>query len=150
MPRPDIALANDAPEYIARLADQTGLKRDDCARRIGISPRALRNYTSAGAVQRAPYSVQFALEQLAADVDEPRAPVPVPPVPVPAAPRPPMPPARPAKMTGADLLETLETRVTFDELATMSDAQIMKLDKVFEEWRWRLETERVARITRKR
>jgi len=64
--KPDATLHNPAPEHIRALVDATGLSQRECARRLGISERALRYYiTTCGRQDECPYPVQYALEQLA-------------------------------------------------------------------------------------
>lgn len=66
--KPDASLHNPDPAYLRGLLDQAGLSQRAAAERIGISERMMRYYLApAGADHRpAPYTVQFALESLAA------------------------------------------------------------------------------------
>lgn len=63
--KPDASKYDPRPEYLRALLDRAGLTQDDAAERIGISPRAMRNYLSKLANRPAPYVVQYALERLA-------------------------------------------------------------------------------------
>jgi predicted DNA-binding protein (UPF0251 family) len=69
--KPDATLHNPAPEHIRALVSSTGLSQRECARRLGISERALRYYLCEPVYTRradvCPYAVQYALERLAAD-----------------------------------------------------------------------------------
>lgn len=79
--QPDATLHDPRPEYLRALLAQAGLSQREAARRLGLSPRALRYYCAGertmpdGTRQPylAPYVVQYALEGLAADCDRPRA-----------------------------------------------------------------------------
>ncbi len=69
---PDIALHNPDPDYLRGLIDRAGISQREAARRLGISPRMMRQYLAGGEVataRPAPYLVQFGLEALAAAVD---------------------------------------------------------------------------------
>ena len=57
---------NPNPEYLRGLVERSGLSQRECARRIGLSDRAMRYYLSG---ERKPmYAVQYALEVLASGV----------------------------------------------------------------------------------
>lgn len=66
--QPNAELHNPDPEYLRVLVERTGLSQQAVARRLGISPRLVRYYLAPpGPDSRpAPYTVQFALERLAA------------------------------------------------------------------------------------
>ncbi|WP_395503037.1 helix-turn-helix domain-containing protein [Ectopseudomonas mendocina] len=63
--KPDASRHNPDPRYIAGLIEQTGLTQEAVARRLGITPKALRNYKSESMAREIPYATQFALECLA-------------------------------------------------------------------------------------
>lgn len=63
--KPDASRHNPDPRYIAGLIEQTGLTQEEVARRLGITPKALRNYKSETMGREIPYTTQFALECLA-------------------------------------------------------------------------------------
>lgn len=63
--KPNASLHNPDPRYIAGLIEQTGLTQEEVARRLGITPKALRNYKSESMAREIPYATQFALECLA-------------------------------------------------------------------------------------
>ena len=53
------------PAYLRGLVERSGLSQRECARRIGLSDRAMRYYLSG---ERKPmYAVQYLLEALAAE-----------------------------------------------------------------------------------
>ena len=64
---PDATLHNPDPAYLRGLIDQAGLSQREAARRLGISPRMMRQYLASGVTTAAtaPYLVQFGLEALA-------------------------------------------------------------------------------------
>lgn len=65
--QPDARLHNPDPAYLRTLIANAGISQSEAARRIGISPRVMRQYlaerTSKTALD-APYPVQFAIESL--------------------------------------------------------------------------------------
>ena len=66
--KPDSNLHNPDPTYLRGLIARAGVSQQEAARRIGISPRILRQYLADRAARTAlyaPYPVQFALEALA-------------------------------------------------------------------------------------
>lgn len=68
--KPDATtLHNPDAAYMRSLVDASGLTQVQAAEAIGISERAMRNYLSktAGKYIAPPYSVQYTLEQLAAN-----------------------------------------------------------------------------------
>ena len=68
MSKPDIENHNPDPQYLRALIDKSGLSQRECARRLGISPRALRQYiTHEYNATYTPvlYVVQYGLEGLA-------------------------------------------------------------------------------------
>lgn len=72
--KPNPAQYNPDPHYLRRLLVQARLSQEKAAALIRLSPRQLRYYLStASDHQDAPYTVQFALEALAAaaECDEP-------------------------------------------------------------------------------
>ena len=64
--KPDATRHDPRPEYIRALIEQAGLSQREAARRIGVSERMMRYYVSTdpASYRSAPYSVQYALEQL--------------------------------------------------------------------------------------
>lgn len=66
--KPDSKLHKPDAAYLRELVKASGLSQADAASAIGISERAMRNYLSTGqeTFREAPYTVQYALEQLAA------------------------------------------------------------------------------------
>ena len=63
---PDSTKHNPDPAYLRGLVERSGLSQRECARRIGLSDRAMRYYLAG---ERKPmYAVQFAMEALASDV----------------------------------------------------------------------------------
>lgn len=63
--KPDASKHNPDPLYLRQLVEQSGLSQRECARRIGIGERTMRQYlASSGRCDQAPYPVQFALEAL--------------------------------------------------------------------------------------
>lgn len=66
--RPDSSTHNPDPTYLRELVGRSGLSQRECARRIGVSERAMRKYLALPKPESdAPYPVQFAMECLAAD-----------------------------------------------------------------------------------
>ena len=65
--KPDASRHNPDPRYIAGLIEQTGLQKNEVARLLGITAKALRNYTDEDLKRNIPYTTQYALEQLAAE-----------------------------------------------------------------------------------
>lgn len=64
--KPNSNRRNSDPAYLLELLERAGLSQREAARLIGITDRMLRYYLSDDpAAARAPYPVQFALEQLA-------------------------------------------------------------------------------------
>lgn len=78
---PDASKHNPDPAYLRELVTRSGKSQRECARAIGISDRAMREYLRLPKPDKpAPYLVQFALECLAAQAnymlyDEPEIPV---------------------------------------------------------------------------
>lgn len=71
---PDAKTHNPDPAYLRDLISRAGLSQREAARRIGIGERIMRAYLAdpeTNTSQRAPYPVQFALEQLANRVINP-------------------------------------------------------------------------------
>lgn len=66
-PKPNAKLHNPAPFYLRELIAASGYNQAQAAELIGISLRAMHNYLSLTADKHrdAPYTVQYALEQLA-------------------------------------------------------------------------------------
>lgn len=63
---PDASKHCPDPFYLRELVRRSGLSQENCARRVGISPRQMRYHLALGdGRQDAPYPVQFALEVLA-------------------------------------------------------------------------------------
>lgn len=67
MTQPNPSEYNPDPEYLRQLVTRSGLSQRAAARAIGISERALRKYLSFADTREAPYTVQYALENLPAD-----------------------------------------------------------------------------------
>lgn len=68
--RPNANNHNPAPRYLRGLLEQAGLTQRQAAQQLGISDRVMRYYLSDEASESyraAPYTVQFALECLAAE-----------------------------------------------------------------------------------
>jgi len=68
MNKPNIENHNPDPQYLRGLIDKTGLSQRECARRLGISPRALRQYITHeynSSYEPVPYTTQYGLEGLA-------------------------------------------------------------------------------------
>lgn len=64
---PDASNYNPDPDYLRGLIDRAGISQREAARRLGISPRMMRQYLADSDVKtaaRAPYLVQFGLECL--------------------------------------------------------------------------------------
>lgn len=71
MTTPDSRNHNPDPAYLRGLITRAGLSQREAARRLGIGERIMRAYLAERdktTAQRAPYPVQYALEQLAARV----------------------------------------------------------------------------------
>ena len=71
MSLPDATHHNPDPAYLRGLITRAGLNQREAARRLGIGERIMRAYLAdpdKTTAQRAPYPVQYALEQLAARV----------------------------------------------------------------------------------
>ena len=63
--KPDPKTYDPDPAYLRGLVERSGLSQRECARRIGLSDRAMRYYLSG---ERKPmYAVQYLLEALAAE-----------------------------------------------------------------------------------
>ena len=68
---PDAKTYNPDPGYLRDLITRAGISQREAARRLGIGERIMRAYLAdpdKTTAQRAPYPVQYALEQLAARV----------------------------------------------------------------------------------
>lgn len=66
---PDATQYNPDPTYLRSLIARSGLSQRQCAFRIGIGERTMRQYlATSGRQDAAPYAVQFALEALASSV----------------------------------------------------------------------------------
>ena len=63
--RPEASLHNPCPRYLRLLIARAGLSQREAARRVGVSERMLRYYLSDVDDRKAPYPVQYALENLA-------------------------------------------------------------------------------------
>ena len=63
---PDPKTYTPDPAYLRGLIERTGLSQRECARRIGLSDRAMRYYLSGD--RKPMYAVQFAMEALASGV----------------------------------------------------------------------------------
>lgn len=64
---PDSTHHNPDPAYLRGLIDRAGISQREAARRLGVSPRMMRQYLADSDVKtaaRAPYLVQFGLECL--------------------------------------------------------------------------------------
>ena len=64
LPRPDASQWNPDPEYLYSLLKRSGLTLREASEVIAVSHRQMRYYLS-GKRDRAPYTVQYALEMLA-------------------------------------------------------------------------------------
>jgi len=62
---PDSSRHNPAPAYLRELIERSGLSQIKAAHRIGVKRRLMREYLRHDGDTDAPYTVQFALEQLA-------------------------------------------------------------------------------------
>lgn len=63
--KPAASKHNPDPAYLRDLLARAGLSQREAARRVGISDRMMRYYLSDDpAAPRAPYAVQYALENL--------------------------------------------------------------------------------------
>jgi hypothetical protein len=72
MPAPDASNHNPDPRYLRGLLEQAGLTQRRAADLLGITDRAMRYYTSSidsVGYRAAPYTVQYALECLAANLE---------------------------------------------------------------------------------
>ena len=70
---PDAKTHNPDPAYLRGLITRAGISQREAARRLGISPRMMRQYladTNVKTAARAPYLVQFGLECLS--IQEPQ------------------------------------------------------------------------------
>ncbi len=70
MSKPDATLHNPAPDYLRGLLDKAGLSQRKAAHTLGVSERMMRYYlvpADNADYREAPYVVQYALEQLAAE-----------------------------------------------------------------------------------
>lgn len=66
--KPDATRHDPRPDYLRALLERAGLSQREAARRIGISERLMRYYLAdpvTADARTAPYTVQYALEQLA-------------------------------------------------------------------------------------
>lgn len=64
---------NPDPGYLRTLIERAGISQREAARRLGISPRMMRQYladTDVKTAARAPYLVQYGLECLAFERDK--------------------------------------------------------------------------------
>ena len=64
---PDVKRHNPDHRYIRELVVATGLKQPELAKKLGISPRAIRMYIASPDVatsKEIPYALQYALEML--------------------------------------------------------------------------------------
>lgn len=70
--KPDATLHKSDAAYMRSLVKACGLTQAEAAEAIGISARAMRNYLSQDpdTFRPAPYSVQYTLEQLAANTGQ--------------------------------------------------------------------------------
>lgn len=67
MKKPDFAKHNPDPAYVRKLLDRAGLSQREAARILGVTDRAMRFWCSDDKdAPDIPYTVQFALECLAA------------------------------------------------------------------------------------
>lgn len=64
---PDANQHNPSPDYLRDLIARSGLSQRECARVLGIGWSTMKDYLNSSHPSAAPYAVQFALEQLAAD-----------------------------------------------------------------------------------
>ena len=67
MKSPDATHHNPDPDYLRGLIDSAGISQREAARRLGISPRMMRQYLADSDIKTAasaPYLVQFGLECL--------------------------------------------------------------------------------------
>jgi transcriptional regulator with XRE-family HTH domain len=54
--------------YLRELIERSGLSQRECARRIGVGERTMREHLAIqGKIAPAPYAIQFCLECLAGD-----------------------------------------------------------------------------------
>lgn len=65
MSRPDAVNHNPDEQYLRGLIEKSGLSQRECARRLGITSASLRHMLSDCSQRKAPYTVQYALEELA-------------------------------------------------------------------------------------
>lgn len=63
MNKPNAKYHNPDPAYLRGLIESSGFSQNYTATRIGIAPRSIRQYLSGD--RPIPYSVQYAVEQLA-------------------------------------------------------------------------------------
>ena len=63
--KPDITTYNPDAEYLRQLIKLAGITRKDAALELGISYSTLRKYLDPKDSNKAPYTVQYALEGLA-------------------------------------------------------------------------------------
>lgn len=71
MSKPDATKHDPRPEYLRALLYDAGISQREAARLIGVSDRVMRYYLSSQLAinyRPAPYTVQYALEQLARSV----------------------------------------------------------------------------------
>lgn len=70
--KPDATLHKPDAAYMRGLVKASGLTQAEAAEAIGINQRTMRNYLSQDpdTFRPAPYSVQYTLEQLAANIEQ--------------------------------------------------------------------------------
>lgn len=68
--KPDVSLHNPEAAYMRSLVSACGMTQADAAKALGLSERVMRYYLSLNedTFRPAPYTVQYTLEQLAANV----------------------------------------------------------------------------------
>lgn len=68
--KPDVSLHNPEAGYMRSLVSACGMTQADAAKALGLSERVMRYYLSLNedTFRPAPYTVQYTLEQLAANV----------------------------------------------------------------------------------
>ena len=73
--KPDASLHNPSPTYLRGLLETAGLTQEAAATALGLTDRMMRYYLSEGekSSRKATYTVQFALEQLAACAEKKRS-----------------------------------------------------------------------------
>lgn len=70
--KPDVSLHNPESVYMRSLVSACGLTQAEAAKALGLSERVMRYYLSQNddTFRPAPYTVQYTLEQLAANLCE--------------------------------------------------------------------------------